>query len=95
MIIAPAEYAGIQRPYIHGTDIPPPGTLTAHERFCLVLLCSQPDTVRSSHCVRPDFIKYPQLSENVRLLQFILFWELCQQENEKLIKRRIYKSKNK
>ena len=22
-----------------------PGTLTAHERFCLVLLCSQPDTV--------------------------------------------------
>lgn len=24
----------------------PPGTLTAHERFCLVLLCSQSDTVR-------------------------------------------------
>lgn len=23
----------------------PPGFLTAHERFCLVLLCSQPDTV--------------------------------------------------
>ena len=29
-----------------GFDTTPPGTLTAHERFYLVLLCSQPDTVR-------------------------------------------------
>ena len=32
-------------PYALPLQLTPPGTLTAHEKFCLVLLCSQPDTV--------------------------------------------------
>jgi len=36
----------IQRPHTPVANTTPPGTLTAHERFYLVLLCSQPDTVR-------------------------------------------------
>lgn len=33
-------------PYALPLQLTPPGTLTAHGKFCLVLLCSQPDTVR-------------------------------------------------
>lgn len=35
-----------RRPYPLPLQLTPPGTLAAHGKFCLVLLCSQPDTVR-------------------------------------------------
>lgn len=51
----------------------PPGALTAHGRFYLVLLCSQPDTVRSSHCVRPNFIIIPQMYGFISVAVFLSF----------------------
>ena len=52
----------------------PPGCLTAHERFCLVLLCSQPDTVHRFPLRKTEF-HHCSNSENVRLILVYLFPE--------------------
>ncbi len=45
-----------------------------------MLLCSQPDTVRRFPLRETEFHKIFILFRHVRLLQFILFESLCQQE---------------
>ena len=44
-IIKTVRPASSLNPYALPLQLTPPGTLTAHGKFCLVLLCSQPDTV--------------------------------------------------
>ena len=39
------RHASNRNPYPLPLQLTPPGTLAAHGNFCLVLLCSQPDTV--------------------------------------------------
>ena len=45
ILIRTVRPASNTNPYTLPLQLTPPGTLTAHGKFCLVLLCSQPDTV--------------------------------------------------
>jgi len=57
--------------------VTPPGDLTAHGKFRLVLLCSQPDTVRRFPLRKTEFHHYRQ-SDNARLYKCSFFSYFCQ-----------------
>ena len=52
--------------------------LTAHGRFYLVLLCSQPDTVRRFPLRKTEFHHYSHDTGHVRPFKCILFPGFCQ-----------------